>query len=70
MHARPLVVGIALYLTLLVAGAAGLTVVEAWLETTPDLVVELRALLAALFLVLMTAWYVTRARVEIIVQRR
>ena len=70
MHPRPLVVGIALYLTVLVAGAAGLTVVEDWLATTPDLVVELRVLLAALCLVLMTAWYVTRARVEIIVRRR
>jgi hypothetical protein len=69
MHPRPLVVGLALYLTLLVA-AAGLTIVEDWLETTPDLVVELRALLAALCLVLITAWYVTRARLEIIVRRR
>jgi len=70
MHPRPLVVGIALYLTLLVAGAAGLTVVEDWLETTPDLVVGLRALLAALCLVLITARYVTRARLEIFVRWR
>jgi hypothetical protein len=70
MHPHPLVVGIALYLTLLLAGAAGLTLVEDWLEAGPDVVVELRALLAAMCLVLMTAWYVVRARIEILVWRR
>jgi hypothetical protein len=53
-----------------VAGAAGWTVVEDWVGGSDDLVGELRALLAGVGLVLVSAWYAARARLESVIRRR
>jgi hypothetical protein len=65
-----LVIGIVLYLTLLFAGAAGWTVMEDWFGGSDDSFGELRALLAGAGLVLVSAWYAVRARLESVIRRR
>ena len=71
MHARALMLGLILYVTLLLVGAVGWAVVEEWLETNPtDVLTDLRTLLTSVSLVLTALWVVARHHLEAIVRRR
>ncbi len=63
MHAHAWVVGGALYLVLLVGGAAGLTGLEDWHgANSGDFLAQLQAILAAACVLFIAAWQATRTR--------